>query len=118
MAENKQQEKQQNDVLTTLADMRTGAVLIDVNDKFNELMNAVRATAAKGEISITLKVTPTKKNFGGSVAEVSIEHTVKSKIPELKVGTSTFFVSEEGRLSRDMPGQEKMFEIPAEKDVQ
>ncbi len=116
--ENKQ-EKQQNDFLSTVADMRAGAVLMDVNDKFNELMDAVRATSSKGEIQITLKIKPTKLAFGGSVAEVEIEHTVKTKKPELKVGTATFYVSEEGRLTRDTPGQEALFveEAPKKEGV-
>jgi hypothetical protein len=110
-------EKQQNDLLSVLMDMRDGAVASDLNEKFNELLQAVFDTAAKGEMSITLSVEPAKMGLGGIVLEVTAEHKVKLKKPELPVGKAMFFVSKEGRLTRDNPAQTQMFELKEKEET-
>lgn len=104
-------EAPKNDVLQVLMDMRSGAVAMDINQKFNEMIGAVLDTAGKGELIITLKAEPSKLGMGGAVLEVQTEHTCKMKKPELQVGKSFFFVTKEGALTRDDPAQSAMFQM-------
>jgi hypothetical protein len=104
----------QNDVLSVLMDMRSGAVAADINAKFNEMTQAVLETGGKGELVITLKLEPSKLGMGGAVLEVQTEHQCKMKKPELAVGKSFFFVTRDGSLTRDDPAQTAMFELQQE----
>lgn len=99
-----------NDFLQVLMDMRSGSVAQDINSKFNELVSAVLETGAKGELTVKLLVKPSKFAMGGAVVEIETEHEVKSKVPELKVGKSVFFITKDGRLTREDPAQTAMFE--------
>lgn len=101
---------QKNDILQVLMDMRSGAVAADISNKFDEMIEAVLQTGGKGELTITLKAEPSKLGMGGAVLEVQAEHTCKMKKPELAVGKSFFFVSNDGRLTREDPNQTAMFE--------
>lgn len=99
-----------NDLLNLLLDMRNGQVAADVNAKFNEVLQAVLETGGKGELTIKLFLKPSKLAMGGAVVEVETEHECKLKKPELAIGRSIFFVTQEGRLTRDDPSQTGMFE--------
>lgn len=110
-----EQQQQQNDLLHLLLEMRNGAVAIDLNNKFQEVLTSVLEAAGKGELTITLSVEPSKMGMGGVVLEVSAEHKVKMKKAELPVGKAAFFVTKEGRLTRDDPAQEQMFGLVDQK---
>ena len=97
------------DLLAVIMDMRNGAVAADCNEKFNEVLKAVLDTGGKGELNIKLKIEPSKMGMGGAVVEVKTEHECKLKKPELAVGTSLFFVTRDGNLTRDDPAQAAMF---------
>jgi hypothetical protein len=99
-----------NDFLAVVMDMRSGQVAQDINTKFNELVSAVLETGAKGELTVKVSVKPSRFAMGGAVIEIEAEHECKAKVPELKVGRSVFFVTREGRLTRDDPSQAAMFE--------
>lgn len=101
-----------NDVLQVLLDMRNGAVAADVSAKFDEVVKAVLDTGGKGELTVKLFVKPSKMGMGGCVIEVETEHECKLKKPELAIGRSVFFVTKEGRLTREDPNQAAMFEQP------
>ena len=94
-----------NDLLAVLLDMRNGDVARDCNEKFDEVVKAVLDTRGKGELTIKLFVSPSKVAIGGAVIEVETEHECKAKKPELKVGKAIFFVTADGRLTRDHPDQ-------------
>ena len=95
------------DIISILADMQRGQVISDINSKFEEALQAVFGTGKKGEVTIKLFIEPSKFSLGGGVIQVDIEHECKiTKKPELAVGSSTFFVDDEGKLSRNAPGQE------------
>jgi hypothetical protein len=100
------------DFVSLLAEMRNGAVVMDLNAKFNEMLTAVLDTGGKGELTIKIKAAPSKFGMGGAVLEVETEHECKMKKPELAVGKAFFFVSKEGALTRDDPAQAAMFELP------
>lgn len=97
------------DLLQVLLEMRNGGVAADCNKKWDELLKAVLETGGKGELTIKLQVKPARMAMGGAVVEVETSHECKAKKPELMVGSSTFFVTKDGRLTRDDPDQETMF---------
>lgn len=99
----------QADFVHLLMEMRNGGVASDCNRKFNELLEAVVQTGAKGELSLKISVKPSRFGPGGLVIEVETEHQCVARKPELKVGRSLFFVTQDGRLTRDDPNQEEMF---------
>ncbi len=103
-----------NDLLGILLDMRGGQVAADCNAKFNECLQAVLETGGKGELTIKLLISPSKFAMGGAVVEVETEHEAKMKKPELKVGKAIFFVSKDGKLSREPQDQTSMFTVGEE----
>lgn len=98
------------DLMGVLAEMREGQTAIDLNQKFNEVYNAVLANPGAGELTITLKMKPAEVAPGGKVLRVEIAHSIKIKVPETKHGPSMFFVAENGDLSRRNPLQESLFQ--------
>lgn len=108
-------EVMENDLLSLLLDMRNGQVASDINAKFNEVMDAVLTTGGKGELTVKLFFKPSKLAMGGAVVEVETEHQCKLKKPELEIGRSFFFVTKEGKLTRDDPSQTAMFESQQQK---
>lgn len=98
------------DLLQVLLDMRNGAVAQDCNLKFNEVLRAVIDTGGKGKLTINLLVSPGKRGTGGAVLEVETSHECKMTKPELTIGRTTFFVTEDGQLTRDDPRQVDMFQ--------
>ena len=100
-----------NDLLSILLEMRSGAVAADISSKFDEVLKAVLDTGGKGELNIKLLVKPSKMGMGGAVIEVETEHECKVKKPELAIGRSVFFVTKEGRLTREDPAQTAMFAV-------
>lgn len=99
----------ENDLLGILLDMRSGQVAADCNSKFNDVLAAVLETGGKGELTIKLFISPSKFAMGGAVVEVETEHECKTKRPELKVGKAIFFVSRDGKLTREPPDQVGLF---------
>lgn len=103
-----------NDLLSILLDMRNGQVATDCNQKFNTVLEAVLETGGKGELTIKLFIKPSKLGMGRAVLEVETSHECKLKKPEHEIGRSTFFVTKEGKLTRDDPAQTAMFAAPEE----
>lgn len=97
------------DFINLLMEMRGGAVAVDLNSKFNEMLAAVLETGGKGELTVKIKASPAKMGMGGAVLEVETEHECKVKKPELAIGRSVFFVNQEGNLTRNDPAQAAMF---------
>lgn len=98
------------DVIGILSELRSGQVISDINQKFRELSSAVLDTTGKGEMVIKLTVKPAKLAIGGKVIEVEIDYESKIKKPELAIGSSLFFVTDDGDLTRDIPGQMPLME--------
>lgn len=98
-------------LLEVLTDMRDGAVLLDCNEKFSAMVTGVLETGRAGEMTLKFKVTPSKISMKSNegVLEVEIAHEINSKVPELPVGKSTFFVHTDGRLSRHNEKQDELF---------
>lgn len=104
-------------LLDVLTDMRDGAVLMDCNEKFSQMVAAVLDTGKGGEITLKIKVKPSKVSMKSNegVIEVELEHAITAKVPELPVGKAIFFVTEDQRLSRSNPKQDELFREPKEK---
>ena len=98
-----------NDFVRFLMDMKNGQVAAQINRHFDEVVEGVLATGAQGELTVKVKVKPSRFAQGGAVLEIEAEHKCDAKIPELKPGRSIFFVTNEGRLTRSDPAQEEMF---------
>lgn len=104
------------DLLQVILDMRNGAVAMDCNSKFNEVLKSVRETGGKGELNIKFTIKPSKMGMGGTVVEVETEHECKVKKPELAVGKSFFFLTADGDMTRQDPDQVAMFEAEQERE--
>jgi hypothetical protein len=97
------------DFIQTLAEIRGGKAAINCNRKFGELVAAIQETGGKGKIVVELTVTPARLE-GGRVTEITVDPICKITRPEPKVGSSSFFITDDGGLSRDDPAQIAMFE--------
>lgn len=113
MKTNNTQQNPANDLIQVLVECRNGAVAIDLNEKFSELVTAVCQHGKKGKLTIDLEVKPGALD-GSDVVEVQITHAMKMKKPERYLGASTFFVGTNGRLQREDPAQQAMFESEPE----
>jgi len=100
-----------NDINSVICEMRNGAVLQDINAKFDEMVSAILATGGKGELTIKLTVYPSMKSQEGLIIGVTARHEVKVKKPDFMIGDSTFYV-DDGRLTRSDPAQKALFELP------
>lgn len=98
------------DFITMLVEMQGGETAMAINAKLAELMTAIKATAGSGKLTVEITIKPSKLGMGGVVQMVESTADVKIKKPELGLGSSIFFLTEEGTLSRQDPRQEQMFE--------
>lgn len=83
---------------------RRGELLVEADKLLSELMQAVRDTGGKGEISLKL---PFKVNEAGQIE--CVPKLTMSK-PRRPLGTGIYYVTEDGRLTRRDPGQSDMFD--------
>ncbi len=103
------------DFVSMLMEVQEGDAARMVNAKLQELMEAIRNTAGKGTLTIKMSIEPSKLAMGGVVQMVSASVEAAIKKPELGVGESVFFLTEDG-LSRNDPRQEAMFKYDEEKE--
>lgn len=99
----------ENDFVSVILEMRSGQVATDIDAKFAEVVKAVVETGKPGELTVKLKVKPSRMGMGGSVIEVELDHDAKNKVPEVDIGRSVFFVDKSGKLTREDPAQAAMF---------
>lgn len=92
-----------NAFLRTLAELRKGMAMTEATNEMARVIQEVQKTGRAGEIKVTLKITPTGEE------EVAIEDSITSKVPKKATLPTTFFVTEEGELSRNNPAQPEMF---------
>lgn len=97
------------DLIQTIIELRNGAVARQLSDKFNDLIAGVIEAGGKGEMTVKFSVRPQEKGPGGTVVTVEISHDIKVKKPEIGIGPSTFFIKEDGSLTREDPAQDSLF---------
>lgn len=81
---------------------RRGAAERKVQQELDALLLAIEATKKGGEITVTLKIKPSK------AGENETDIDVKAKLPKVPLPTATFFL-EGGKLSRTNPRQMDAF---------
>lgn len=100
-----------SDVVALMMEMRNGQTAAIANDKFAEVMDAVRATRRKGKLVITLEVEPAEIDGDtNEVSRVKINPDIKMVRPEPNLGSGIYFVTKDGGLSRQDPKQFEMFD--------
>jgi len=90
--------------LEFLQSFRRGELISEADDQFGELMEAVKRTGGKGDLTIKL---PFKVNEAGQIECVP---TVSCKKPRKPLGTGIYYVTAEGRLTRQDPTQDDLFD--------
>lgn len=98
------------DIVALLMEMRNGQTAALANERFTEVLDAVRATRCKGRLVIQLEVEPAEIDSDtNEVSRVKINPDIKMVRPEPKLGTGIYFVTQDGGLSRQDPKQFEMF---------
>lgn len=98
------------DFVTMLMEVQSGEAAMLADRKLQELVQAIRDTAGGGTLTLKMSVKPGKLGMGGVVQTVVATVDVAIKKPELQLGDSIFYVTEEGSLSRSDPRQDALFE--------
>lgn len=99
------------DILNTLIVLNRGNFVIEAGREFQELNDAIMATNKPGKLVITLTVAPCGWNKGTMrVNQVEVNPAFEIKKPQHDQAKSTFFVTDDNKLTRDDPDQEKLFE--------
>ena len=89
-----------------MSQIRGGYALTEAGKKLEELISAVRSTNKPGELTFTIKVAPDKVDD----RIITLKPSIKAKIPERGFNEGIFFVGADGRLTKDDPKQQEMFE--------
>lgn len=90
----------------TLHDLNKGRTHTQLGDELRDLVAAVVQTGKPGRLTLQLDV----KRQSGDHDAVTITAKVGSKIPVFDSPASTFFVDDDGGLSRTPPRQPSMFD--------
>lgn len=109
---NKQEEKilqlmQANPALLLIAQLDGGRVATDLAIEYPKMIEAVKLTGKKGELTLTLVIKPEGK---GEVQTVEVLGQVKPKTPKRDRKPSIFFIENDTYLlTRNDPGQGDLF---------
>jgi hypothetical protein len=98
------------DFVSLLMESQNGHAATTVNEKLRDLVKAIQETAKGGTLTLKLAIVPGKTGMGGAVLTVVTSIDCVIKKPELAIGDSIFFVTDDGELTRDDPKQAAMFE--------
>lgn len=101
------------DFTRTITEWRDGALVIEANEKLQEVIQACVDTGKAGSIQMSLKIEPEPTKNGGCVVKVTPK--VETKNPKFDPGIGFFHVvtDEAGKtvgLEREDPAQQKLFE--------
>lgn len=88
--------------IDTMRDIEAGGLLDELTETQHSLIDAIRMTGKGGELTIKL----TYKPDGGG--QMTVKADVKSKEPVLARGTSLFFLTPEGNITRRDPRQQEI----------
>ena len=92
-------------IIDTLAGIRRGRFIQLCNDQLKDVVAAVAAHDGKGEIQITLILSPNGEG------QVIAKAKVKAKKPMPDVGEAIFYATEDGELERQDPKQRDMEDV-------
>lgn len=88
--------------IDTLRDIEAGGLLDELSETQHSLIDAIRLTGKGGELTIKLAYKPDGNG------QMTIKAHVKAKEPALSRGTSLFFLTPEGNLTRRDPRQQDL----------
>ncbi|MFJ4086325.1 hypothetical protein [Pseudomonas psychrophila] len=88
--------------IDTLRDIEAGGLLDELSETQHRLIDAIRLTGKGGELAIKLAYKPDGNG------QMTIKADVKAKEPALSRGTSLFFLTPEGNLTRRDPRQQDL----------
>jgi len=88
--------------IDTLRDIEAGGLLDELSETQHSLIDAIRLTGKGGELMIKLAYKPDGNG------QMTIKADVKAKEPALSRGTSLFFLTPEGNLTRRDPRQQDL----------
>lgn len=86
-----------------LSDIAKGKVLSEADDRFGQLVAAIREHGGAGTIQLTIKIRSI------SDGTVQVEGSSVVKLPSFVQPASIFFTTEENTLSRNNPTQGELF---------
>jgi len=88
--------------IDTLRDIEAGGLLDELSETQHSLIDAIRLTGKAGELTIKLAYKPDGNG------QMTIKADVKAKEPAISRGTSLFFLTPEGNLTRRDPRQQDL----------
>lgn len=88
--------------IDTMRDIEAGCLLDELSETQHSLIDAIRLTGKGGELTIKLAYKPDGNG------QMTIKADVKAKEPALSRGTSLFFLTPEGNLTRRDPRQQDL----------
>lgn len=108
----KETKEEVQDILGTLVVLNRGNFVVDAGREFHALTEAIKNLSGKkgGRLVISLDVIPSGwSESDGRCNQVEIKPKITVTAPKKEQGKSIFFLSDEGKLTRDDPEQEQMF---------
>ena len=90
--------------LSVLQKHRNGALLSDASLAFAELIQGVRLAGKAGTLTVKLTLKPAARGQG----LVILNDQLNEKIPRVEVEESVWFATEDGRLTKDDPRQQRL----------
>ncbi|MCY1464658.1 hypothetical protein D9M71_827150 [compost metagenome] len=97
--------------IDTLRDIESGGLLDELTEAQHSLVDAIRLAGKGGELVIKLSYKPDGRG------QMNIKADVKTKEPVLSRGTSLFFLTPEGNLTRRDPRQQDLALRPVAEDT-
>lgn len=96
--------------IDTLRDIEAGGLLDELSEAQHQLIDAIRLAGKGGELVIKLSYKPDGRG------QMNIKAEFKANEPKLSRGTSLFFLTPEGNLTRRDPRQQDLALRPVEED--
>jgi hypothetical protein len=97
--------------VNTVAEIREGASMADLDAALTELVAQIRESGRGGKLIYTLEIRPASK---GDVKVLAIQDRVTVKAPNAERGTTFMYPSDDNSLSRRDPRQP---ELPALRNI-
>jgi hypothetical protein len=97
------------DIVGVLLGLHAGDAVNQINDRFNEVVTGVLETGKDGELTIKLKLHPSKFGMGEQVLEVETSYECRVKMPQGDIDPGVFVVTKRGTLSCGDEDQEPLF---------
>lgn len=89
-----------------ITEFRRGELEADLSARLVEVLEGLRDHGGAGEVSLALKI---KRDKHGMVV---VDAKVKSVVPRRAVGSSAYFMTADGELTRSDPNQTDIEDVP------